>query len=80
MASPRNALRLLYSLRSRPPCLFLNRILAAQFTFCQQPQKVNKKGRAPAKFYHLRDLPNRGRKEVFPTHFAKMTSLSFILY
>ncbi|MGJ8681134.1 hypothetical protein [Paraglaciecola sp.] len=62
------------------PCGFSGRIPAARFTFYQQPQKVNKKGRAPDKFFNLRDLPNRGRKEMFPTYFAKMTSLSFGLY
>ncbi|MEP1383928.1 MAG: hypothetical protein ABJK64_09035 [Paraglaciecola sp.] len=64
----------------RNPLRVSNSIPAVRDTSFQQPKEVSKKGRAPTKFYYLRDLPNKGRKEMFPTYFAKMTSMSFILY
>ena len=40
---------------------------AAQLTFYQQPQKVSKKGRSPARLYSLCVSTNTGRENAFPT-------------
>lgn len=65
-----HSLRELYALRLWHPCLLSNLIHEVRLTFYQQPQKVSKKGRSPARLYSLCVSTNTGRENVFPTRLS----------
>ncbi len=65
-----HSLRELYALHLWHPCLLSNLIHEVRLTFYQQPQKVSKKGRSPARLYSLCVSTNTSRENVFPTRLS----------